>query len=103
MYDCARAQEQQAGAVAERAHRVQGEYDRHASDMDHRIGGRHATDVLDHLHSFGAVRALVFGHYSECSPDVHDLLGACADTMAERTWRRAGMRSQAERHNPAMA
>ena len=96
LYDCARAREEQAGAVAERAHQVQGDYDRHARAMDHTIGGPHATDVLDHLRSFGAVRALVFGQYGECSPDVHDLLSACADAMAARTWRRAGMRTQAE-------
>ena len=28
--------------------------------------------------------------------DVHDFLSACADAMAARTWRRAGMRTQAE-------
>jgi len=107
-YRSARARDEQSGGVAERAHRVQADYDRHARRLDERIAARNhprgglgagpgdTTDVLDHLHSFTRVRGLVCGNYAECSPDVHELLAITADGLAQRRWRLMGARSMTE-------
>ena len=45
---------------------------------------------------FTTVRGLVFGAYGEASADVHDLISACADQMAQRQWQLAGARTATE-------
>ena len=41
-------------------------------------------------------RGLVFGQYGEASDDVHDLISAAADAIAEKQWELAGARSRRE-------
>ena len=96
-YRCPRATsgEQQAGAVAERAHRVPGDYRQHARRLDLAHHGG-ATVIRDQLVSLGGVRGVVFGHYSEASDDAHELLSITADELARRQWRGFGSRTQAE-------
>ena len=48
---------------------------------------------MDCLLTHGPTRGIVVGHYSEASPDVHDLLALAAAGIARRTWRLAGARS----------
>ena len=96
-YSSARATsgEGQAQAVEARAHRVPRDYREHARRLDMRCyqGG---TRIRDRLHALGGCRGLVFGHYSEASRDVHELIGLVADQVAARHWRRMGARTQAE-------
>ena len=42
------------------------------------------------------MRGLVFGHYAECSRDVHTLISDAADAMAAKEWRALGARQQSE-------
>ena len=42
------------------------------------------------------MRGLVFGNYSEASPDVHSLLTIAAEAMAQRRWQSMGARSADE-------
>ena len=85
----------QTGAVAERAHRVIGEYRRHAGELDTAYGAG-AQPFLQRLQSFGPVRGLAAGQYSEVSPDVHSLVKVCAESIANRRWRELGARSAKE-------
>ena len=54
-YTSARARHDQSGAVADRAHQVQPQYERHARILDRRIADTHSTPlgtaVFDHLRS----------------------------------------------------
>ena len=52
--------------------------------------------MLDHLDSFGQVRALVFGQYAEASDDVHELLEIAARRLADQRWRSLGARTAQE-------
>ena len=101
LYRCARARDEQAGAVAERAHRVGGgpsggEYGRHARALDLAHSPAGTTPIVDRLTTFGQVRALVFGQYAETSPDVDSLVLECAYAIARKRWRLMGARSEAE-------
>ena len=51
---------------------------------------------MDRLVQLGQTRGLVFGQYSEASPDVHAVLAHAATATAERVWRLMGARSAAE-------
>jgi hypothetical protein len=99
-YTSARARHDQCGAVADRAHQVQPQYERHARALDRRIADAHGTPlgtaVFDHLRSLTQVRALVVGNYAEASSDVHQLVSIVAGELAQRRWRRMGARTQAE-------
>ena len=83
LYDGPRAQEERAGAVAERAHQVGQEYRAHARRID-RLHGLFSTDVLDRLDRYGQVRGLCFGVYGEASGDVYHLIAAAAHQGAVR-------------------
>ena len=100
-YQCPRARDEQAGAVAQRAHSVALEYRRHAQAVDARYYGAHSTQVLDHLDSFTAVRGLCVGHYGEASPDVHRLVDVAA-AAAGQHHRRWGARTAAEARSFAL-
>ena len=99
LYFEARARDEQSGAVAERAHRVNGgarggEYGGHARELDERFNrrglqGQLLTPVADRLASFTQVRGLVFGQYSEVSPDVNSLVLLAANALARKSWRLA--------------
>ena len=78
IYRCARARDEQSGAVAERAHRVHPDYLRAARSLDTQFYAAPATPVMDRLMSHGQVRALVFGAHGEGSPDVHHCIEASA-------------------------
>ena len=96
LYFSPRARDEQAGAVAERAWRVDQAYQAHARriDADHSPAG--TQPVVARLRSFTRVRGLVFGNYSEASPDVHSLLTIAAEAMAQRRWQSMGARSAEE-------
>ena len=101
LYTCPRARDEQSGAVAERAHRVNGaasggEYGAHARELDRLYSRPPSTPIADRLQSFGQVRALVFGQYAETSPDVDALVVECAYAIARKRWRLMGARSEAE-------
>ena len=93
-----RATEDQSGAVAQRASRVDSDYRRHARHLDdvysRRVPG--TTPVLDRLMGFGEVRGAVFGQYAEASEVVHSVLDAAATGMAQRRWRAMGARTETE-------
>ena len=86
----------QCGAVERRAAAVQGDYEGHARRIDARHSPAGQTPVAQRLRELGDIRGLVFGQYAEASADVHGLLSAAADGMAERWWRLYGARTQAE-------
>ena len=92
----ARALEDQAGAVAARALEVNGEYRRHARDLDAEHSPAGTTPISDRLRSYGEVRAAAFGNYGEGSADVHAILEAAASAAARARWRPSGARSAAE-------
>ena len=94
LYDGARAQEERAGAVAERAHEVGREYRDHARAIDRRRDA-FSTRVLDRLDRYGQVRGLCFGAYGEASGDVYHLIAAAAEQGSAR-WGLYGARSQEE-------
>ncbi len=96
LYQCARAREEQSGAVAERAHRVSGEYLTAARAADRAYSAAGTSPILDRLRSFGQTRGLVFGQYGEASSDVHALLSVAADGLAGRQWKDMGARTQEE-------
>ena len=100
-YSCARARDDQSGAVAERAHAVNGgprggEYGRHARALDFQFSRHGTTPVADRLASFTQVRGLVFGQYAEASLDVHALIDLAAHALARKHWRSSGARNEAE-------
>lgn len=101
-YQSARARDDvQSGAVAERAHEVDADYERRAHLLDARADVRAhnqgSTDAVERrLRSFGTVRAMVWGAYGEASDDVHQLLDCVVDAEATRSWRQLGARSRAE-------
>ena len=90
-----RAQGDQSGAVAHRAHLEWAAYQRAARDLDTRF---HAprTPIHDRLMSFGQLRCLTFGAYGEGSPDVHHCIHAAARQRATSSWRSLGARTHAE-------
>ena len=100
-YDSARAREDQSGAVASRAHDVNGgpsggKYAAHARALDFQLWGRGDTRIASRLASFTQVRGLVFGAYGEASADVHSLIELAAHALARKHWRSAGARNEAE-------
>ena len=100
-YSCARARDDQSGAVAARAHAVNGgpsggEYGRHARALDFQFSRYGTTPVADRLASFTQVRGLVFGQYAEASLDVHALIDLAAHALARKHWRSSGARNEAE-------
>ena len=96
LYRSPRARDEQSGAVAERAHRVWSEYQTHARRLDREHSPPGTTPILDRLHSFHQTRGLVFGQYSEASPDVHACLSYAATQISRRRWREFGARSADE-------
>jgi len=96
VYASARARDEQAGAVAQRAHQVAPEYLAHARRLDVSHSAIGSKAIENHLLSFGQVRALVFGYTGEASSDVHNLVSYVADCMARRQWRLLGARSMEE-------
>ena len=92
-----REREDQGGAVAARARKVETEYRAHARKMDARIATAQnaplATAVQTHLQTLGPIRAAVLGHFGECSPDIHHLVRAAAESLAATRWRAMGARS----------
>ena len=44
----------------------------------------------------GPIRAAVLGHFGECSPDIHHLVRAAAESLAATRWRAMGARSESE-------
>ena len=100
-YHTARAHDDQSGAVAARAHRVNGgasggEYGAHARELDGLYSPPGTTPIAQRLGSFTQVRGLVFGQYAECSLDVHALIELAAHALARKHWRLSGARSEAE-------
>ena len=93
---CLPAREEQSGAVAERSHRVGGEYLTAARAADRSYSAQGTNPILDRLRSFGQTRGLTFGAYGEASPAVHALLSVAADGLAARQWRDMGARTQEE-------
>ena len=98
-----RALDEQAGAVADRATRVQAEYERHANRLDSTLSPQGTTPILDRLRSFTPVRALVIGNYGESSRDVHTLIQIAAEALAVKSWRAAGARGVEEYRSFAVA
>ena len=86
-------------AVAARARKVETEYKAHARKMDARISHSAqnaplATAVQTHLQTLGPIRAAVLGHFGEkCSPDIHHLVRAAAESLAATRWRAMGARA----------
>ena len=101
-YWSARARDDgQCGAVAERARRVQADYERHAASVDartdvQRFNSGRQDAVMGALRALGPVRAAVWGNYGEASDDVHQLLDICADLASRARWRQLGARSVGE-------
>ena len=96
-YGNARAREDQSGAVAARAHAVNGgQYGQHAHRLDRLHSPPNTSPIASKLASFSQVRALVFGGYAEASADVHSLIELAAHTLARKHWRQAGARTEAE-------
>ena len=58
---------------------------------------------MQRLQSFGPVRGLAAGQYSEVSPDVHSLIQVCAESLANKNWRALGARSAQEARGFVMA
>jgi len=102
-YMSARAAEQQAGAVEERAWQVIGEVRRHAERLDRELHQDGSTPVAARLATLGPTRGLVFGQYGEASPDVHALIAHIADREAARRWRLFGARTLEEARSMLMA
>ena len=96
LYFSARARDEQSGAVEERAHQVPLEYRRAARALDLAHSPAGTSPILHRLATFTPVRALVFGHFGECSADVYELLDAAAERAASRRWRALGSRTEAE-------
>ena len=98
LYQCPRARDEQSGAVAERAHRCEGEYLSVARAADRQYSGPavHQPHSRPAARSFSQTRGLAFGAYGEPSPDVHALLTVAADGLAARQWRDMGARTQEE-------
>ena len=97
-YGCARARDDRSGAVAARAHAVHGEDLTEARRLDRERHGTPAGTigpVQALLRTFPTIRSLVWGHYSEASPDVHSLLAAVAERAAD-AWRAMGCRDRGE-------
>jgi len=101
----------EGGAVARRASTIQHEYETHARRLDAefiqpverrvpaadvREGRAAPGPVLARLLSFGPIRTLVAGAYSEMSHDLHVLASQVADAGASRSWRHMGCRSETE-------
>ena len=87
--------------MAERARRVQGDYERHAASVDaraevQRFNSGRQDAVMGALRALGPVRAAVWGNYGEASDDVHQLLDICADLASRARWRQLGARSVGE-------
>ena len=66
-----------------------------ASATAHRLAGT-IGPVQAFLRTFPTIRSLVWGHYSEASPDVHSLLAAVAERASD-AWREMGCRDRGER------
>ena len=96
IYFSARARDEQAGAVAERAWRVDQGYQQHARRIDAEHSPAGTQPVLARLRTFTRVRGLVFGNYAEMSPDVHSLLSIAAEAAAQHRWQGMGARSAEE-------
>ena len=96
VYFTPRARDEQSGAVAERAWRVDQDYQSHARRIDTEHSPPGTQPVLDRLRTFTRVRGLVFGNYSEASPDVHSLLNIASVAMAQRRWQQMGARNAEE-------
>ena len=91
-----RAREDQSGAVAARASHVWGDYLAKGRAADARYSPAGTTPILDRIRGFTRARALVFGNYSEASPDVHHCIAAAAAEAAKRNWRELGARRAEE-------
>jgi hypothetical protein len=97
LYRSARARCEQSGAVREREHQVHPGYRAHARKLDTRFTpGVVPGPIEQRMESYGTTRGLVFGGYSEASPDVHDLITIAAARIADARWEFAGARSAAE-------
>ena len=105
IYQSVRARDDQSGAVAQRAHLVNGgpgggEYGAHAKALDDKInrinGTPNATAIASHLRTFTQVRGLAFGEYAEASEDVHALIKLAARALARKHWRSMGARDEKE-------
>ena len=70
--------------------------ERRVSAADVREGRAPPGPVLSRLLSYGPIRTLVAGAYSEMSHDVHVLASQVADAGASRSWRHMGCRSESE-------
>ena len=86
----------QSGAVMQRASTVNAKYLTNAQKLDRELSRQGTTPIEDRLRYFGDVRGVVVGAYSEASRDVHNVLEAAADKIAERGWRAIGARTQEE-------
>ena len=101
-YLSARArQDGQCGGVAQRAHQVHREYERHAERLDGRADvqaqNHGSTDAVQTvLRSYGTVRSLVWGQYGEASLDVHELFELVVDEATHNTWRFLGARCMSD-------
>jgi hypothetical protein len=79
--------DERQGAVKKRASLINGEYLKKAQKIDVMYGNTPEGEFgpcCDRLRSFGAVLALVVGHYSEWSPDVEKLVAAMATVAVPR-------------------
>ena len=52
--------------------------------------------IQTHLQMLGPIRAAVLGHFGECSPDIHHLVRAAAESLAATRWSAMGARSESE-------
>ena len=96
-YRSATARDQQSGAVAHRAARVDGDYAAHARRMDAQYSPPGTTPIYDRLRALSTrVSGLVVGQYGEASEDVHGIAEAAADALAAQRWRLMGARSPSE-------
>ena len=68
----------------------------HARRLDAAHSPPGTERILQRLQSFGPVRGLAAGQYSEVSPDVHSLIQVCAESLANKNWRALGARSAQE-------
>ena len=84
------AAQARCGPVARRAEAIIGEYAGKARTLDARHCGTapgFIGPVEAKLRSHGPVKGLVFGAWSEASPDTHELLDAAVAVGARRHWR----------------
>ena len=86
-------------AVDKRARQLPGEYRKKAEDADSDYGGvprREVGPVQRKLQTFGELRGLIFGNFSEASQGVHDLIRIMSESRLAAQGLKTGIQGRKE-------